>query len=184
MGDQTVFISGPASPHAPTRGNTELNRIGNYNYAEERLKKLNHDALYLEEQEKQRVMELCLSFIAQGKTVSAVVKELRAQFHWFSPGYLYKWRTEDADFCQAWDEAYAAGTDMLEDKAIDLALEGNASLLQFLLKSRNIERYGTTRVENTGKDGRDLIPSSIQVRVLPRGQSIADVKEPTNDTES
>lgn len=66
---------------------------------------------------------------------------------------LYMWRREDEEFRRQWDEAYAEGTDKIEQKVVDLALEGNPTLLQFSLRTRNPSRYAVNRQEVTGLNG-------------------------------
>lgn len=51
------------------------------------------------------------------------------------------WKAYDQNFSDAYEVAYAMGTDNLEDKGVEMAYGGNASMLQFLLKARNSSRY-------------------------------------------
>src|SRR5690606_8126062 len=62
------------------------------------------------------------------------------------------WKSYDRDFADAWEVAYAMGTDALEDKGVEMAFGGNASMLQFLLKMRNPQRY-VPKQEVTGAGG-------------------------------
>ncbi len=51
------------------------------------------------------------------------------------------WKAYDRDFAEAYEVAYSMGTDALEDKGVEMAFGGNASMLQFLLRVRNPQRY-------------------------------------------
>ena len=55
---------------------------------------------------------------------------------------LYKHRTADPVFKQAWEEAYDCGADALEDELVRLGFEeGNVTALIFLLKGARPEKY-------------------------------------------
>jgi hypothetical protein len=54
---------------------------------------------------------------------------------------VYDWRKADAEFAQAWDEAWEQGTDLLEEVALERAVNGSDLLLIFLLKGRRPQRY-------------------------------------------
>src|SRR5438046_2635871 len=54
---------------------------------------------------------------------------------------VYNWRRDDPEFARDWDDAYEAGTDLLEDKAQDRALDGSDLMTIFLLKGRRPQRY-------------------------------------------
>jgi Bacteriophage Sf6, terminase small subunit-like len=47
----------------------------------------------------------------------------------------YAWRENDEDFAAAWEDAYEAGTDRLEDELTRRALDGSDTCLIFALKS-------------------------------------------------
>jgi len=65
----------------------------------------------------------------------------------------YELRARDQEFKQHWDDAVEQGTDMLEDAAVERAINGKSdTLLIFLLKSRRKEKYAE-RQEHTGKGG-------------------------------
>jgi hypothetical protein len=68
---------------------------------------------------------------------------------------VYFWREDDAEFRKAWDDAYAAGSDLIEDEARRRAVDGwdestpwgsvhkySDRLLERLLKGRKPELYG------------------------------------------
>ncbi len=54
---------------------------------------------------------------------------------------VYSWREADDEFARRWDEAIEQGTDLLEDKAKEQAVDGNTTLLIFLLKARRPDKY-------------------------------------------
>lgn len=87
----------------------------------------------------------------------------------------YDWKREEPEFFAAWEEAYQAGTEALEDEARRRAVDGwdeprfyegeqcgvvrkySDTLLMFLLKSRDPARFADhTKMELTGKDGGPL----------------------------
>jgi hypothetical protein len=53
----------------------------------------------------------------------------------------YARQKEDPEFAAQWAEAYASGTNALEDKARDRAMIDSDTLMMFLLKSRDPARY-------------------------------------------
>lgn len=128
---------------------------GNNPYTTEQLKRLWSDleptarapGKYTAE-ERLNLQREFLSYIVSGFSATrAVVKlQLRAKEN---PGKLpyadystfMAWKAYDKEFADAYEVAYAMGTDQLEDKAVELAYGGNASMLQFLLKMRNRTRY-------------------------------------------
>lgn len=89
-----------------------------------------------------------LKYVAEGFTATRAVAKLQMLAEkqpetWPYADYavFMAWKTYDKDFADAWEVAYAMGTDNLEDKGVELAYQGNASMLQFLLKVRRPERY-------------------------------------------
>jgi hypothetical protein len=73
-------------------------------------------------------------------------------------GTFKRWRAEDKDFAQDWDDAIESGTDKLEDRARDRAMRDSDTLMTFLLKARRPEKYRErTSVEYSG--GIDLAGS-------------------------
>lgn len=63
-----------------------------------------------------------------------------------------KWRSDDQDFADDWDEALESGTDALEDKARDRAMKDSDSLMVTLLKARRPEKYRErSSVEHSGQ---------------------------------
>lgn len=75
---------------------------------------------------------------------------------------IYAWRKFDEEFRDAWNEAYDLGTDMIEKKANEVALEGNASLLIFAMKTRNPKRYAIDRKELSGPNGTPVAVTAIE----------------------
>lgn len=67
-------------------------------------------------------------------------------------GVFMAWKAYDPNFAEAYEVAYSMGTDHLEDKGVEMAYGGNASMLQFLLKMRNPGRY-QPRQEVSGPGG-------------------------------
>jgi hypothetical protein len=59
-----------------------------------------------------------------------------------SRSYIYEQRERDAAFRDAWNCALEKATDAIEQKAYELALEGNPALIQFLLKAHRRNVYG------------------------------------------
>lgn len=101
--------------------------------------------------------------LSRGWTVTAAAKATK-----ISRRGVYFWRDEDPDFAAAWDDAIAAGNEMLEQEAYRRAVEGNMRpvfikgemvgevreysdhLLMFLLRGRKPETFGN-RVDLTSK---------------------------------
>lgn len=59
----------------------------------------------------------------------------------YSPGSFFKWREDDDDFREEWDQAVEEGTDGLEDVAMRRARSGSDTLLMFLLKGRRPGKF-------------------------------------------
>lgn len=100
-----------------------------------------------------------LEYIAGGFTATRAVTKiqglaLKEPEKWPYADYavFMAWKAYDKDFRDAYEVAYAMGTDNLEDKGVDLAYAGNSSMLQFLLRMRNPARYNP-RQEVTGPGG-------------------------------
>jgi hypothetical protein len=69
----------------------------------------------------------------------------------------YRYRDADADFARDWQLAIRHSVDDLEAVAFKLAADGDAGLIQFLLRCHRPEVYkDTSRRELTGADGRPL----------------------------
>lgn len=101
----------------------------------------------------------------------------------------YRWRQDDKEFAQAWDEAKAIGLDALEDEAVRRAYEGvdkaivykgeitdtvkeySDTLMIFLLKGGKPEKYREkTSMELTGANG-----GPVQISDTERAAKIAAI---------
>ena len=87
---------------------------------------------------------------------------------------VYNWRTADPDFADLWVQAEEAGTDRLEDAAVERAVLGREkaiihrgeivghvhepsdTLLAMLLKSRRPEKFGSGAAEDNAEDFGDI----------------------------
>lgn len=86
---------------------------------------------------------------------------------------IYSWRKYEPDFAKAWDEAYAIGTDRIEDRAYDVANEGNPALLKYLLAIRNPKRYASpVRAEVTGANGGPVQVDRIEIVPVAAGAAV------------
>jgi hypothetical protein len=93
-----------------------------------------------------------LQALRDGETVSAAV-ELAG----YSRRSVYEWREADAEFREAWEDAYEQGTEALENIAAQRARDKSDTLLIFLLKSRKPERFADKhQLEHTGEGGGPL----------------------------
>lgn len=100
-----------------------------------------------------------LTYIQNGFTATRAVQRLqdlarRDPEKWPFADYstFMAWKAYDKEFAEAYEVAYAMGTDQLEDKAVELAYAGNATMLQFLLRVRSPQRYNP-RQETLGTPG-------------------------------
>lgn len=63
----------------------------------------------------------------------------------------YKARKRELAFAEAWEMAEQEALDLLEARAMQLALAGDTHLLMFFLRTRRPEKYGDrARIELTG----------------------------------
>lgn len=139
---------------------------GNNPYTEAQLKQLWKD---LEPQarepgkytpdERIKLQREFLSFISQGFSATRAVSKLQGlalkepgKWPYAEYSTFMAWKAYDKNFSDAYEAAYAMGTDNLEDKAVEMAYGGNAAILQFLLKTRNPQRY-MPRQEVSGPGG-------------------------------
>ena len=86
-----------------------------------------------------------LAALAAGKSVAAAAAAAGV-----ARRTAYNWRESDAAFAAAWDEAWEAGTDRLEDLALQGAEAGSEKLLLALLKARRPQRYTRSIIEHGG----------------------------------
>jgi hypothetical protein len=75
----------------------------------------------------------------------------------------FKWRSEDEEFAQAWLEAVNQGIDKLEDKSYQIAMRGNVSMLQFLLRHRRPGVFGERAFET----------ATHEVKMIPMEEAVA-----------
>lgn len=100
-----------------------------------------------------------LTFIAEGFSATRAVEKIKGlalkepeKWPYADYAVFMAWKAYDKDFTQAYEVAYAMGTDKLEDKGVELAYAGNASILQFILRMRNPQRYNPkTEVLHSGQ---------------------------------
>lgn len=100
-----------------------------------------------------------LTFIAEGYSatractkIQLLAKQDPSKWPYAEYATFMAWKAYDKDFAEAYEVAYSMGTDNLEDKGVEMAYGGNASMLQFLLRMRNPQRYNP-RQEVTGAGG-------------------------------
>lgn len=74
----------------------------------------------------------------------------------------YLERQRDEDFALAWADVEHTVTEQLEKKALDLALDGDTRMIEFLLKARKPTAYRESRfqIEHSGKVAHDLASKS------------------------
>jgi len=157
---------------------------GNNPYTEEQLKRLWKDlepkarepGKYTP-QEKLYLQREFLSYIQAGYTPTRActrIKDRAAANPSIMPyadyGTFMAWKSFDKDFAEAYEVAYAMGTDNLEDKGVEMAYSGNASMLQFLLKARS-PRYGNK--DSSGGPG-----GSLQIETVTRIEIVAATAKP------
>ena len=89
-----------------------------------------------------------LTYIAQGYSATRACSKLQmlakddpSKWPYAEYATFMAWKAYDPDFAEAYEVAYSMGTDNLEDKGVEMAYGGNASMLQFLLRMRNPQRY-------------------------------------------
>jgi len=77
---------------------------------------------------------------------------LAAQGAGISRNQAYDWRHKDPDFAAAWEDALTLGLYRLEDRAIEMAMDGNDRLIMYLLSARLPDRYQPrTSIELNGR---------------------------------
>lgn len=110
-------------------------------------------------EERVQLQRAFLEYIKNGFTATRAVTKLQelarkdpSAMPFADYGVFMAWKTYDENFAQAYEVAYAMGTDNLEDKGVEMAYGGNASMLQFLLKARAPTRY-SPKQEISGPGG-------------------------------
>lgn len=142
---------------------------GNNPYSEEQLTKewedwrANIAAGRVDHKSPAEVRELKGSFcklLSEGCTVSKALEIINGDAAFFGAKTsrlgrktVYSWRMYDDDFRANWDEAYAIGTDKLEQRISDYAMNEDPKQINNILKYRNPRRYAVTRQEVSGPDG-------------------------------
>jgi hypothetical protein len=87
-----------------------------------------------------------LEALSRGLSVSAACRAQRISRYTY-----YNWIKTDAEFAKAAEDAIEAGTDRLEDIALERAELQSDTLTIFLLKARRREKYGdTSKVQHSG----------------------------------
>lgn len=146
---------------------------GNFYFADEALERerdrMSTPANSMSPEEKHAIQVLFCSLLAKGQTIGKAVQIINGSddytggaHHRVARKTLYMWRKFDEVFRDAWNDAYAMGTEMIEQKAHEVALEGNASLLIFAMKTRNPNRYAIDRKEVSGPGGTPVAVTAIE----------------------
>lgn len=126
-----------------------------------------------------------LTYIVQGFSATKAVETLKMRATkdpetWPYADYstFMAWKAYDDDFATAYEVAYSMGTDKLEDKAVEMAYSGNASILQFVLKMRNPQRYNP-RQEVSGPGGGAIEHvHRIELVAAPSQRKVEDSSRP------
>jgi len=124
-------------------------------------------------------VERFLAVLSQGGSVTAAAEQAG-----IGRRTVYDWKAADADFAEAFEDAWQRGIAALEDEAVRRAYRGTErpvfqkgvqvgtvkefsdSLLMFLLKSRDPRFRDKATVEMTGKDGGPIKTDSIDLSKL------------------
>lgn len=161
---------------------------GNNPYTEDQLKALWKDlgpkarepGKYSPEERVQLQREF-LTYIQQGYTATRAVQKLQLlaerepqSWPYADYGVFMAWKAYDPNFKEAYEIAYAMGTDNLEDKGVEMAYGGNASMLQFLLRMRNQSRYIPRTEQGTPGNPIEHIHRVELVPVKPKSFEIED----------
>jgi len=117
--------------------------------------------------------------LAQGRSVQGA-----CDVAGYARSSVYERRANDAAFATAWDAAYEAGSDVLEDEARRRAIEGvergiyhagkrvaverqySDTMLIFLLKARRPEKYRERYEVKQVDDTADLTDAQLRARLL------------------
>lgn len=99
-------------------------------------------------EERVKVQRLFLEYIMNGFSATRAVQRIQGlaskepgSVPYVEYATFMAWKAFDKNFAEAYELAYSMGTDKLEDKAVEMAFDGNASILQFILRMRNPNRY-------------------------------------------
>ena len=104
-----------------------------------------------------------LAYIQEGFSATRAVSRLQAlamkepdKWPYADYATFMAWKAYDKNFSDAYEVAYSMGTDALEDKGVEMAYGGNASMLQFLLRMRSPQRYIPPAVNQVGAPGNPI----------------------------
>ena len=138
-----------------------------------------------------------LKYIANGFTATRAVDRLQelsrqdpSKWPFADYGTFMAWKRFDEQFSEAYEVAYAMGTDRLEDKGVEMAYGGNASMLQFMLKARNPTRYSPKEASMAAPLAQvtevrtiQLVAASNVLEIEDQGGARAEGVEPADGVE-
>lgn len=147
---------------------------GNFVFSDETLERerefRSQPANALDPQEKHDIQVMFCTLLAQGNGIHQAVQKINGSESYsygdhqrVSRKTLYMWRKFDEVFRDAWNEAYAMGTERLEQKASEFAELGNATLLVHMMKVRNPRRHAVNKTEISGPGGTPVAVTSIEL---------------------
>lgn len=123
-----------------------------------------------------------LTFIAEGFSPTRAVSRLQAlamkepeKWPYAEYATFMAWKAYDKEFAEAYEVAYAMGTDNLEDKGVEMAYGGNASMLQFLLRMRNPGRYNP-KTEHTGSGPNGEIEHIHRIELVAAKPKVLEIE--------
>ena len=133
-----------------------------------------------------------LTYIQQGFSPTHAVQRLQGlalkelgKWPYADYATFMAWKAYDKDFSDAYEVAYSMGTDLLEDKGVEMAYGGNASMLQFLLRMRNPQRYNPRGEVSGPRSGQLDVVHTIKIVAAspkplelerPRDEDIVDAE--------
>ena len=164
---------------------------GNFVFSDEQLEKererLASSNAAKDPQERHDIQVMFCKLLAQGQGISQAIQKINGQEGYsfgehqrVSRKTIYMWRKFDDVFREAWDEAYAMGTERIEDKAMEFAELGNATLLVHMMKVRNPRRHEVHKTEISGPNGTPVAVTAIELI----GVDAEDGQEAQPDDES
>lgn len=148
--------------------------LGNFVFSDEQLDR-ERDRMALpknsmDPEERHAIQVMFCQLLAKGNTIHKSVQTINGSddYAWgdhqrVSRKTIYMWRKFDEVFREAWDAAYQAGTELLEQKASEVAFEGNPTLLIHMLKMRNHQRHGINKTEISGPGGSPISVNQIEL---------------------
>lgn len=95
-----------------------------------------------------------------------------------------RWRSDDPNFAEDWDDAIEAGTDYMEDAAVQRAVKKSDPLMMFMLKARRPDKYD--RGSKLEVSGGISVEGSKQklLNKIARLQAERSLPAPPEDSES